>query len=165
MCLFSLSREPTCVSSVRKSLLQDSANTFYHTASAGCLFSTAADCTVGDLISWDKLTLQGLILQPCELSQSGNLIIGVGASVMHRPQMVAWSLSCSESPQGVWLQQSPASAGNRTSSCVQASQFVYDGERSVMRGTTPERIGGINLLCLSLIFRAEKQQKVFLGKK
>lgn len=45
--------------------------------------SSAADCALGDLITREKLTLQGLILQPCELSQSENLIIGAGASLMH----------------------------------------------------------------------------------
>lgn len=73
----------------------------------------AADCAVGDLISRDKLTLQGLMFHLDEASYMEHTLLeqewGVFAIhwLMHRPKLLPGGSAAAKPPQNVWLLQSP----------------------------------------------------------
>lgn len=111
----------------------------------------AADRAVGDLISWEKLTLQGLILHLSEVSYTEYaLLVPVWAfaiqwvRLMHRTKMVTWWLSCCNSPQMFDCSNLPC-LFVITHQAVYTQQFVYDRVHSVTYRTTPENIEGINI--------------------
>lgn len=138
----------------------------------------AADCTVGDLIRGEKLTLQGLMLHPSEVSyMEHTLLEQERAFPTHRladawTKMATWWLSCSESPQNVWLQQSPVSAGNHISSCVPAPIYIWpraqqdiqdspwEKEEELVHQIWAENQNSCLLLILFDIYETDKRQPV-----
>lgn len=109
----------------------------------------AVDCVVGDLISREKLTLQALMLHSEELSYMEHTLLDQ-EPVRCSPDHVTFG------PK--WLPRGSAAArllemfDCSDSLCVEVItyqavyplQFVYDWVHSVMHGTAPERIRGIN---------------------